>query len=59
MSLTTAATPPTWQRIEAALETLFRDYGDSLDRQSETGDLITADLNLTELAKDLEAELRT
>ena len=58
MSLTTTL-PLSWQRIEAALETLFRDYGDSLDRQSETGDLVTADLNLTELAKDLEAELRT
>ena len=46
-----------WRKIESALEKLFREYGNAVDRQSKTGDVITDDLNLTELAKDLAAEL--
>jgi len=57
--------PPSWRKLEAALERVARTYGHDLDRDSETGDLMLfgvvdqgeGDWNLTMLAKDLEKEL--
>lgn len=46
-----------WRKIEAALERLFREYGTAVDREGDSGDVVTDDLNLTELAKDLAKEL--
>ena len=55
--------PLDWRKIEAALEHCFRNGSYTLDRDSGTGDLVAETmyawtLNLTELAKDLAAELK-
>ena len=55
-----------WRKIEAALERLARDWGSGqVDQRSDTGDKTyefdqtfeATAINLTELAKDLAAEL--
>ena len=54
--------PPTWQRLEAALVSLFKSLDYTADQYSDTGDTwIEYDrddkINLTTLAKDLAKEL--
>lgn len=58
-----------WRKIETTLVTVAKGYGLELDRDHDSGDVIAReclifhdtdtvdDLNLTELAKDLEREL--